>query len=193
MDEYAVFVEGLDELDLTALEPQIERRAMMAINKTADWARARTKEDMKRRYNFPGNYLEPSSGRLVVSKKAKMTDLEAMISARQRGTSLTRFMVRADKAQGMGDVQVSILKGRTRTIKGAIIMKLKNGNTGFAIRTKDGQKPRKAYQPKQMRNGLWLLYGPSVDQAFRFSRDLTAKQAEVYLADEFTRLQEAGI
>ena len=92
MDEYAVFVEGLDELDLTALAPKIERRALMAINKTADFARVRTKDDLKRRYNFPGNYLEPSTGRLVVSKRAKTNDLEAMITARARGTSLARFI-----------------------------------------------------------------------------------------------------
>lgn len=201
-DEYAVFVEGLQELDLLALEPQIERRAMMAINKTAEWARVRTKDELKRKYNFPGNYLDPRTGRLEVSKKAVTSDLEAVIKARSRATSLTRFMVGHSPLKGkggIGDVSVSIIKGKTKTIKKAILLRLNNNNVGFAIRTKDGMKPgprgdsKGAYAPKQMRNGLWLLYGPSVDQAFRFTRDLTATQAEVYLADEFTRLQEAGI
>ncbi len=192
MKEYAVFVEGLDDLNLAELTPQIERYAYQAINKTADYARARNSQDIKRLYNFPGNYLDPSQGRLVVSKRAKTSNLEAVVSGRPRPTSLARFIVSSNGVNRKG-VAIEMKRGQRTELEKAFPVKLNGGaSLGLAVRTTDGAKPGKAYKPSRLGKGIWLLYGISVDQAFNYSREMSQDEAALYLEAEFDRLS-AGL
>lgn len=194
MDRYAVFVEGLSDLDVSNISPLIERSAFRAINKTADFTRTSSARNILRKINFPGNYLDPSSGRLVVSKRARTADLESIITARRRATSLARFMLTGTpNKQG---VVIQMKKGKTTELKGAFPIKLKAGsanldtksNMGLAIRLKEGKRPNRAYAPKKIGPNLWLLYGVSVDQAFKYVKDEEAPKANLYLESEFMRL-----
>lgn len=190
MNEYAVFVEGLDDVSFVDLKPQIFAAATRAINRTADFSRGHSADMMRRQYNFPGNYLDPAKGRLVVSKRAKTSNLEAMLTARARATSLARFMI-SGQVNRMG-VVIEMKKGRSATLERAFPVKLRgskgeNSNLGLAVRTKGDVRPDNAYKPSKLAEGLWLLYGISVNQAFNYTREMTSKDAAVYLEDEFLR------
>ena len=191
MDEYAVFVDGLDDLNLVDLKPQIEISAVRAINKTADFSRKHSADEMRRQYNFPGNYFDPAKGRLVISQRAKTNNLEAMITARRRATSLARFMI-GGTVNRMG-VVIEMKKGQSGQLERAFPVRLRgtkgeNNNLGLAVRTKRGERPDRAYRPSKLAEGLWLLYGISVNQAFNYTREMTARDAAIYLEDEFSRL-----
>lgn len=188
MSEYAVFVEGLDDLNLNDLSPKIERFAYQAINKTADFSRSRSAADMRRLYNFPGNYLDPATGNLVVSKRAKTSSLEAIVTGRARATSLARFIVSNNGVNRAG-VTIEMKRGQSTKLERAFPVRLNGGQSmGLAVRTKDGAKPANAYKPSRLGKGVWLLYGISVNQAFNYSREMTAKEAKIYLESEFSRL-----
>lgn len=82
----------------------------------------------------------------------------------------------------------------------AFLMRLKAGNSietksnlGLAVRTAKGKRPDKAYKPVKVSENLWLLYGVSVDQAFRTAREKVRPEAEAYLEAEFNRLLEVKL
>lgn len=195
MLEYALFVEGLSDLvDLNKqLDPRITQAAYRAINGTADRARTDSAEEIRRQLNFPASYLKPSSGRLTVTQRANSNSLEAIITGRRRATSLARFVTNG--AAGKTGVTVSVKKGRSIELPKAFLMALRSGsdidtknNLGLAIRTKKGTRPDAAYKPVRVADGLWLLYGPSVDQAFKSVRKDVTPDAERFLESEFSRL-----
>lgn len=192
---YALFVEGLDEivnLD-KQLDPQIVKAAYRAINATADRARTDSAEEIRRQVNFPASYLKPSQGRLLVSQRASGSSLEAIISGRRRATSLARFVTSG--TPGKKGVSVAVKPGRNVELPNAFLMRLRSGsnvdtknNLGLAIRTAKGERPNSAYKPVRVADGLWLLYGPSVDQVFKTVREDVRPDAESFLASEFYRL-----
>lgn len=194
---YAIFVEGLDDLsDIANLTPSIERAARLAINATADRSRKASADEMLRDINFPARYLNPSEGRLKVTSYASARKMEAVVTGRRRATSLARFV--SSGQVGKTGLTVSMKKGRTARMGRAFLMKLKSGaasietknNLGLAVRTAKGQRPDRAYKPVRVSDTLWLLYGVSVDQAFRAARDKVRPDAESFLEAEFNRLLE---
>jgi hypothetical protein len=68
-------------------------------------------------------------------------------------------------------------------------------NMGLAIRLRPGEKLRNKTDARRVAKGLYVLYGPSVDQVFR-SRDGTGVANDLVpdiqddLSDEFIRLLE---
>lgn len=188
------------ELDVAGItgnqwNPNIELALIRAINKTADWARTRAARNVMEQVAFPASYLAPSAKRLFVKTKAtKSGPFEAIISGRDRPTSLARF-TRQKPVSGRhkgGQIAVTISPGRTRSIKRAFLITLNNGNIGLAIRT-DGGPPSNAYKPKEIGKNLWLLYGPSVDQVLSAASDSGGVYEEIspetleYLNEEFLR------
>lgn len=198
-DVYGVFVEGLEDLrDIDNLKPAIEKAARLAINATANRARSASADEMLRDINFPARYLNPSQGRLKVTSYASKGSLEAVITGRRRATSLARYVVSG--MPGKTGLTVSMKKGQSKRLGRAFLMKLKSGsggietknNLGLAVRTARGQRPDSAYKPVKVSDSLWLLYGVSVDQAFRIARDKVRPEAESFLEDEFNRLLEVN-
>ena len=161
------------ELDVNAItgnqwNPKIETALLRSINKTADRARTSASQDIREQVAFPASYLAPSAKRLFVSTKAtKASPFEAVISGRDRPTSLARFTNQKSLGGGQrrrgGQVAVTVKPGVRRYIKRAFLITLSNSNVGVAVRT-DGGPPNNAYAPKEIGKNLWLLYGPSVDQ-----------------------------
>ena len=191
MSDYAVYVEGLDDLnDILALSEKVKTAALQAVNKTAERTRAASANQMRRELNFPGNYLDPSQGRLYISARARKDKLEAVIMARGRATSLGRFVVESG-GKGRQGVVVELKRGVRSRFKRGFMVNLNGGQSkGLAYRTKDGQKPDASFKPVKLAPNLWLLYGLSVDQAFRkVSKDQT-DEALLFLANEFDRLTE---
>lgn len=178
-DQFALVIEGLESLDdLDRLPSDIIRAARRAVNNAATRGRTEMGREVLHQIMFPADYVSPRNKRLFVSKQAKGTDLEAIITARRRNTSLSRFAQTGGKN---GNVRVELKRGAVRQIPGrrdekrgysAFLIKLRAGsanidtkhNLGFAMRVPPGRRPDAAYAPKPLGGNLWLLYGPSVAQ-----------------------------
>ena len=190
------------ELDVNAItgnqwNPKIETALLRSINKTADRARTLASQDIREQVAFPASYLAPSAKRLFVSTKAtKANPFEAVISGRDRPTSLARFTNQKPLGGGQrhrgGQVAVTVKPGVRRYIKRAFLITLNNSNVGLAVRT-DGGPPNNAYAPKEIGKNLWLLYGPSVDQVLSAASNGGGIYEEIvpetldFLNDEFNR------
>lgn len=179
-DGFALVIEGLDTLkSLDDLPKNIIQAARIAVNKAATRGRKLMADEVLSQVSLPPSYVAPSKGRLYVKKNATNADLEAIIEARARPTSLTQFLTKSYPVgfQPNG-VRVRLQNGASRTIGGpqsavkAFLFRLKSGaastdskfNLGLAVRTNNGLPPSRAWKPAPLGDNLWLLYGPSVSQ-----------------------------
>lgn len=201
-DRWAVFVEGLDDLkQFDGTKQAIRVAASRAINKITRDGRVELARDIRDQVNLPASYVAPGQKRLYVSQAASAGNLEGKITARGRATSLARF-VQGTPRRGQG-VRVEVAPGRSRYMKNAFLIRLPAGNSnvdtkynmGLAIRLRPGEQLRNKLSARRMEKGLYLLYGPSVDQIFR-ARDgsgVAAEKAPKFARDlerEFLRLLE---
>jgi hypothetical protein len=194
---YIVAVEGLDTGDgLEDIAGAVAVAAYRAINKTVDHARAVASREIREQINFPARYLTELDGqgqpRLGVTSRASVGNLAAVLAARDRPTSLARFVVGSTAPaarQRQGGVKVKV-KDTTKTIGRAFIFQLRSGNKGLAVRTAGGP-PTGAWKPLPIGKNLFLLFGPSVNQVFGGDRgvaqDIAPSMAD-RLEDEFHRL-----
>lgn len=170
LDDVLKFVEQLPELAVEA--------AYLAVNDTARDTVPAIKRTMRKQVNFPSGYL--NKDRLGIRRKATKLRIEAVISGRDRPTSLARFVENPASAKaGKRPVRVVVKPGRAIKFErssgkpSAFLVDLKNGNQGLAIRLPKGQAPDDAYKPVPLTRGggkftgAWLLYGPSVDQVMK--------------------------
>ncbi len=173
-----------------------ELALVRALNKTADRSRTRFARAARDQVAFPASYVSPSNKRLWVKTRAKRKAFETVIEGRGAATSLARFTRQkpGQKTRG-GGVRVTVAPGKSRTIKRAFLMRLKNNNIGLAVRT-DGAKPDRAWKPRSVGKNLWLLYGPSVDQALSAASSANGIYDELspemldFLETEFLRQME---
>lgn len=158
--EVVLIVEGMKNAAeaMGYLKANIDAQMARAMNKTGDRTRTRLAKMVREQVALSASYLSPSEGRLKVTDRASPSNLAMRITGRDRPTSLARFA-------GTGAVpKVRVKPGAiARRIPRSFFINLRSGNRGLAVRT-DGEAPPGAYKPKDMGNGLWLLYGPSVDQ-----------------------------
>jgi len=202
--EYAVFVEGLQDLKFSKdNEKAIRAAASKAINKVTRDARVRASKEIRKQVNLPARYVAPGNKNLYVSEKASPGSLQGKITARGRPTSLARF-VRGNPREGKAGIYVEVAPGRARFMKRAFLIRLPGlggstdlgaANMGLAIRLRAGERLQNKVDSRRIAKGLYALYGPSVDQVFR-SRDGTGvandlvPDIEQDLSDEFIRLLE---
>ncbi len=197
MDTFAIFAEGLSglEADFKDRAEQVELFAVQAINKAARDGRSNAATRILREVAFPKSYLSPGAGRLRIARQAQRGRLEAAIAARSRPTSLARFIT---GTSGKSGVTVQVTPGKTQTLAKAFLVNLRSGvdglgNKGLAVRLKPGESLRNKTRAVQLRRNLYLLYGPSVDQAFLnnagkgVAADITPQVLED-MENEFLRL-----
>lgn len=173
MQRFAVFVQGLSDVrDVDFDLPDIHFKTVQTINKIAGKYRKVGADRILTQINFPDNYLNPAQKRLFVAQRATTAKPEAIIRARGRPTSLARFVT--GFTPGEKGVNLSVKRGRNTRIKNAFMIKLPAGagsidtkfNMGLAIRLKKGETLENKRNVVRMSKGLYLLYGPSVDQVF---------------------------
>lgn len=198
-NNYMIVVEGLTELGSLADVPaNVSLSAVQAINRTLATTRTESAARILRQINFPESYLNPGSKRLFVSRLATRGKPEGAITARRRPTSLARFVTGSLSDKQVG-VKVRVKKGgRTEDLKRAFVIRLNSGtdtkgNFGLAVRLRRGETLRNRATATKMANGLYLLYGPSVQQVFLDNQGegVAADMAPIAadkLADEFQRL-----
>lgn len=187
--------------------PKAARRAMrFAINDTLSGEGLRAaRAEIARQAAFPAGYLTDPR-RLSVSRRATDDFLEGAILGRQRPTSLARFSI-GGAAVGRQGVAVRVKPGNSRVLNRAFTIRLRQGavldedtfNLGLAVRLRPGER----IEGKRLMargagggsvSGLYLLYGPSVDQIFRdvaaaISPEIAAKASIAFLEkfDRFSR------
>jgi hypothetical protein len=196
MAAYEITIEGLERLaEINSLDEDATTKARQAVNKATDRARARSAKAIAEQVAFPSGYLAPSKGRLTVSKKASNSDLEGRVRGQSRPTMLARFMKGPAPQRGQSGVTVEVDHGRAVFMPKAFTIKLKGAsetqhNLGIAVRLKPGETLRN--KAKKIRNsrGLYVLYGPSVDQAFRLVAQDESPDTAEFLEKEFSRLMK---
>lgn len=177
------------------------RAARLAINSVANRGALKlARERITDEVDFPKGYL--SGDRLRVTKLAKEGDLEAVITARKRATSLARFASGQPLGSRSGaGVRVRVKKGSSVHIRKGWLVKLNAGarrasqiedgyNVGLAIRIRPGESiSNKASEHRSwlVKGQVALLYGPSVDQIFRSVAPSIAGEIGGMVADEFFR------
>lgn len=179
------------------LPHEADKAARMAINQVAQrGGLSLIKKDILDEIAFPKNYL--SGDRLGVSKLARDNDLEAVITARQRPTSLARFAP-AQPLGSKGRLGVTVrVKGGGRHLAKAWLVRLPKGekkssdsfNIGLAVRVRPGEgvKGKKGQHQSWLVPGkVALLYGPSVDQIFRQVSGDVAEPIGDMVQQEFLR------
>lgn len=202
-----VELRGIDTVErLFSEAPAIARDAMrFAVNGAARYAARRASKEIRRQVNFSRTYLGDAAkgGRLAITRMAKGEDLTAVITARQRPTSLARFASGTPtfgKTRGRG-ARVKIKPGSGyRVIRNSFFLRLNAGadnldsfNVGLAIRLKSGERLR--HRRKGLMGltafgkdkNLFLLYGPSVDQVFQTVREDIQPEVTDYAEKEFLR------
>lgn len=166
------------------------RSASMAINDVASRdALKLLRKDIESQVDFPTGYLSQPD-RLGVSRKATPNNLEAVITARDRATSLARFARGQSVANTRGKgVRVQVKPGVSKLLPKAFLVNLRNGNLGLAVRLKEGQSLRNKNDGRVVKLGknTYLLYGPSVDQVFRDVADGNAGEIGQLVTNEFFR------
>lgn len=124
--------------------------------------------------NYPNGYLNAATKRLYLKRRALNERLEIVIAGRDRPTSLARFLLNWSRQQG---AQVKVKRsGRVSTLGRAFPVRLRAGatlsndnfNMGLALRVAPGQGVRGkiAQATAKLAENVYLLYGPSVGQAF---------------------------
>lgn len=206
-DTFVVAVEGLEQLqDIRNLPEAVLRKARQAINRATERARTEASRRIREQVNFKARYLindasESSSSRLYVKTLAKGNSLEAVIKGRERPTSLARFASGTPQsARKAGGVRVSVKPGSSKMMKGAFLMRLRQGgkpidtasNLGLAIRLRPGESVNNKRHMVQLRGNLYLLYGASVNQVFRTVSEDVSPKALDWLEQEFDRLMRVN-
>jgi len=191
---------GLDNVisQLQNFSSKVTLDAVMAVNKVIVSSRKGAADEIRQQVNFSASYLgspNDRNARLAVTKRATRSDIEAVISARTRPTSLARFIEGSGKP---GDVRVKIKPhGVSIPLRGAFTVRLRSGssisednfNLGLAVRAHANSTLRNSRGAKQIGRNLFLLYGPSVDQVFQTVREDIAPKAIKDLRSEMLRLQ----
>lgn len=179
---------------LQQLGEGVDLAASTAINDTVVFARRLGSVEIRRRINFKANYID--GGRLVVSRRAKETDLEAVVTARDRPTSLARFgqgSPRFGRQRVAPRVRVSA-RGGSQSMRNAFYMRLRRGsgpvtaensNVGLAIRLREGERINNKAAMVPVGGNIYLLYGPSVAQVYRTVSENTSGEVGDHLAARF--------
>lgn len=195
MDVYAIAVEGLEELeDLEGLPRRVILAAQRAINRVTERSRTGSARKILKQVNFPARYLSGENGRLKIVKKASPSSLEGIIRGKERPTSLAQFT--SSKTIGKAGVRVQVKPGSSIEMKKAFLLRLPQGSTltdtkfnlGLAIRLRDGERVQNKKHMVRLAKGLYLLYGPSVNQVFADVAVDQAEESAVLLEREFLRL-----
>lgn len=185
---------------LAEFPEKVPQAASMALNQTAQRkGLPLAREKMLEQVAFPTGYLYPP--RFQVDKKASPGSLLASLRgaftptplARFAGTQRARFVTARKHGRGVPrpKVRVEIKPGRIVTLPRAFLLTLKNGNIGLGVRLQPGEVLHNSigakFIPSGPLAGVYLLYGPSVDQVFRTVAADISGPLLVELESEFLR------
>lgn len=202
-----IVADGLLDLGkyLDAMPNVATHAAYMAINQVAQRkAIPIIRTGIMEQVEFSSSYL--NADRLNVTRKATSGNLEAVIGARSRPTSLARFAKgQTPESTRKGGVSLLVKPGQPVNLKKAFLVKLNAGksadenfNVGLAVRLKPGESIKNktnASSTAHFSPNVYLLYGPSVDQVFKTVAvdvgPLIAEDLSAEFVRQFVRLSGA--
>lgn len=176
-----------------AVLPELAARAAsIAINDAAAEAVRLARKQIYREVAFPAGYLE-GGDRMTVSQPSTVRTLEAVVSGRDRPTSLARFIPEGTQVgRGGAPISITVEPGQPKiSISGNLRLMSFSGNRLLILKLKPGQRPKKAWKPRPIfgqGSGMWILYGPSVDQIFRAVSAGIAPAVQERAVEEFDRV-----
>ena len=166
------------------------KAASLAINEVANRSGlAVMRKDIETQIAYPSGYLN-SADKLGVTKLASPNSLQAVITAKDRPTSLARFATTRIPERNRGNpVNVQVKRGKRVQLKKAFLVRLKNGNVGLAIRLKPGETLDNKTQAATVKLGpnVYLLYGPSVEQVFANVAEARVPEITNQVSNQFFR------
>lgn len=196
----AVQARGLDKLQryFERFPKVAEQASRLAVNDAATFGLTSGKREIRNQVSLSSSYLNDPD-KIRITKRAKGSDLEAVIVANARPISLARFAQGSRTTFGKrpGGIKVRVkARGGTKQIGRGFLIRLRSGaalddanfNVGLAVRLKKGERVRnkKIIRQDSLR-GLALLYGPSVNQVFRTVAPDITPAIEQRLRQEFLR------
>lgn len=165
----AVVADALSDLVkyFEALPEVAVEAAVLAVNDAASGSLSPMRKKVESQVAFPKGYLSPQ--RLGITKKASKGSIEAVVTGRDRPTSLARFTAPGSNPRNTRGrpLKVTVKPGHTIPLKRAFLVNLRNGNTGLAVRLPKGQTLDNSTKAVRLDNNVYLLYGPSVDQVLQ--------------------------
>ena len=198
----------VEKLLLEQFPNAITRARTISLNDTARFALKRGAEEMRRQLRFPAGYLDDPK-RFLISRFASDNSPTAIVSGRLRATSLARFAAPGQTPESTGfqprtaaidqpGTIVNVGNKGPKRMRSAFLIRLKRGksfdqdnfNLGIAVRIKNGQAPTylNKYKFEVGRDSsLYVLYGPSVAQAFDIVAPSIAQEITSKLDYEFQR------
>lgn len=188
-------IKALDAYLAAAPRVTLEAASLAMNDVTGGSGLTRYKKAISSQVGFPPGYLNDAE-KFGQTGFASPTRLETKISARQRATSLARFVQGGDV--GTVGARVSVKAGRSISLKKAFLVRLRSGtsldddnfNLGLAVRIKPGQTIRNKTDTSRMvhlAKNVFLLYGPSVDQVFRSVAETETPKVLDDMENEFFR------
>lgn len=191
---FAKFAQGM-----RGMEASVESSARIAINDGARFATRVGAKAITDDLNLTSKYLTGGpSPRLGVSRFASDSSLEAVVTGRDRPTSLARF-ARGAPVFGHQKRSPTVKVNRAgagQRVNNSFFVRLRSGkemsadnyNVGIAVRLKPGETIRgKNVMARPGKRGFYLLYGPSVGQAYRTASEKTAPAVAERVTSEFLR------
>lgn len=180
----------------------VDAAASKAVSTAGRFAFAESSREIRGQVNFTQDYIGGAASggnRLKIQRGMRGKFPFISISARNRPTSLARFVVGSAKAGKPIKVKVK-RRGRTGYFDRAFEIRLRSGRTitedgfnrGIAMRLNKGETIRnKNVDAVPLDRGknknVYLLFGPSVAQVFNTVRRDVRPRIERKLVSEFTR------
>ena len=194
---------GLGDFEkmLLAMGAGVESAAAHALNDTAVSARKLGSQEIRKNLALSAGYID---SRLLVSRRATVKSLEAVIIGRDRPTSLARFSRGAPRfGRQRTPVRVKVsAAGGSSTMRKAFFMRLRRGsaavtaensNVGLAIRLTPGERVENKNEMAPLGGGIYLLYGPSVAQVYRTASVETLDDIGAQLQARFSHYLLRGL
>lgn len=167
----SVVTTGMDR-KLKAADKATKKAAVRAINRTAVTARSEASKEIRKDVRFRASYIKSRTK----IQNASAGRLQAVITARARGTRLDRFN-HTEKRKPGGGVSVTVKRSSGRQfIRGAFLVNLDRGGGGVAIAHRFGR-----------RRQFEVLYTTSVHNAYKDVAPEIEKRMEPVLSTRFRR------
>lgn len=191
MNPYVVAIEGIDSVKMfDELDTKTADNIVRAVNAAVDRAKTRVDRDIRDNLNFSKSYL---ATRLTVVKRATRGSPEAVIRGSDRPTSLaSRTFLKSRPNKRHGPI-VEVTPGDSKEIAKGFLIQLSSNFEGLAVRLKPGETLRNKKHLKRLNGNLYLLFGPSVNQAFRMVAEDRVDEIADYLENEFNRLMDVDL
>jgi len=179
-------------------EGTLAASAADAINDAIQFARRLEVKNTRAEFNPTAFSLGYLNDRIAVRRKASAGDLEAVVTAYDRPTSLARFsntprtfgrQRRSPRVKVKRNSSNDSMQGAffVRLRRGSAAVTAENSNVGLAIRLSPGQAIANKRNMVPFGGGVYLLYGPSVGQIARTGFENIAPEVQARLGNDFMR------